>query len=239
VVYSTRPRGVGQFISSVKVAAVDGGKDFEGEACGRKKGAEQSAAQKAKIYFQQLDPAATAAAVAAAATKVASGAEGAAKSEATDHASGGNYKSALNEFIMKEVGRPLAKDDVSYKSRPMPAGFFIAEIDVSALTTTVKMDGESRATKKEAEQTAAKVALEYLQAQTAAGKRLSLAPSKAGGAAGAEGAGRVAIAPPSAVPRVPGPVTGGAAIGPPQAVPKALPVVGVPAPKKQPIGPST
>jgi len=216
VVYTTEPRQDGLFVSSVKVLAIEGQCSFSGGAKTRKKDAEQSAAEKAAQHFQSLPwSSPPKPAIQADAGKVGGigGLEG----------SQPNYKSLLNELVMRATARPLVKGDVIYNSVGVTGGGFLSTVEVPALGAGITLEGETKTTKKESEQTSAKAALERFE------PTLTLAMEQVNAKARAR----------PTVPRAPGPISGGqdsklpeAQLGLPAIGATGQPVVvGVPAPK--------
>eukprot|EP00747_Dinoflagellata_sp_TGD_P207489 gnl/TRDRNA2_/TRDRNA2_81058_c0_seq1.p1 gnl/TRDRNA2_/TRDRNA2_81058_c0~~gnl/TRDRNA2_/TRDRNA2_81058_c0_seq1.p1 ORF type:complete len:772 (-),score=172.15 gnl/TRDRNA2_/TRDRNA2_81058_c0_seq1:159-2474(-) len=129
IAYSVRAVGSGHFKASVRVAAIDNSQDFEGEVRPRKKDAEQSAACAALEHFKnRQQPSGGVAASSDAGSKAAAGSRGGlgpvgpggAHRPPADNAGTGNYKSALNELVMKVGGRPLG-DQAAPKAGSMPA----------------------------------------------------------------------------------------------------------------------
>eukprot|EP00929_Paragymnodinium_shiwhaense_P025415 TRINITY_DN15376_c0_g1_i1.p1 TRINITY_DN15376_c0_g1~~TRINITY_DN15376_c0_g1_i1.p1 ORF type:complete len:664 (+),score=192.86 TRINITY_DN15376_c0_g1_i1:149-2140(+) len=262
VVYNTQQFGQSQYVSSVKIVALEGDMEFAGESRPRRKTAEQSAAEKAveklaeelesggenlvpslaateaatlaaaaaqacQSLPQSLPPGSvsieTAAAIHAAtvaATVSLAGQGDTVGTVSVDAVSQGNYKSVLNELVMKAIARPLSKGDVTYHTRGLEGGFFVSSVEVSVIEGGSQFQGEVTSTKKDAEQTAAKVAFAHYQEKAAQGL-LTLkededddAAAGANASAASNGEVRINIAPSSALPRPVGPVVQGESLVP-------------------------
>lgn len=192
IVYTERsPAGTkGQFVVSVKVAALDASREFQGDAFPLKKDAEQSAARRALEFFQRSEagqpkqkanakgqPARPVTQIPAA--PVPQPGAAAANTET-------NYKSALNELTMRFLNRPLKADDITFMPRPTPGqGQFRMAVIVQAIDPARQFEGMTQTRKRDAEQSAAKAALTYFK-QTIPEDKLEKPkkPPKAGGGSG-------------------------------------------------------
>lgn len=210
VVYDTRPCSSGRtFVSTATIyVAVGPGTDvvkFTGEEFARKKDAEQSAARMAVTHFMEVPLVIDETRLRALRLDV----EPASSGNVADHVAGGNFKSALNQLIMKAMGRALVKDDVTYTAQLQPSGLFLVQVQVPVLDPDATVAGEPRSTKKQAEQAAAQTALAHFHsAVVAAIAERAGQPAKSGAAIPpvVTSSRRVVIAPPEAVPQAPGPV---------------------------------
>lgn len=172
--YSVRAIGPGKFQATVKPSVIDAALEFTGDITTRKKDAEQSASAKALEHFSKCAPTVASPLAPRPVGNLAStGLSAFAPTLASTDV--GNFKSALNELVMRSCGRPLAKNDISYTPRETQnPGTFIAAVKVLALDPEQSFEGESRTRKKDAQQTAAKAAL--LHFQSLASKSISAVP---------------------------------------------------------------
>jgi hypothetical protein len=143
---------------SVKVPSLDNTHDFQGDAFALKKDAEQSAARKALEYFQGQElPPYTGSANAQAQNPAATPGAG-------NNSESGNYKSALNELVMRYLNRPLAPEDITFVPRPTAGqGQFCMAVIVSAIDAARQFEGVTQPRKRDAEQSAAKAALTFFK----------------------------------------------------------------------------
>jgi len=179
-----------KFVMSVKVPSLDNSHEFQGDAFALKKDAEQSAARKALEFFQGQElPPYTGSATAQAQTP-ASTAPGAA-----NNAESGNYKSALNELVMRYLNRPLTPEDITFVPRPTAAqGQFCIAVIVTAIDPARQFEGVTQTRKRDAEQSAAKAALTYFKStvpddKLAKPKKVKEGGGKGGGRGGGKGGG--------------------------------------------------
>jgi hypothetical protein len=164
ITYVVRAMSTFQFQATVKVLVIDAIIDFKGDVCSRKKDAEQSAAAKALDHFSNNPPAPRsqpASAPPPVAAAQGSGSNAADRTLASTDV--GNFKSALNELVMRASGHPLSRVDISYFSKPLGNGQFFTQVSVPALDSQKEFAGEPRSRKRDAEQAAAKVALLHFQ----------------------------------------------------------------------------
>jgi len=154
ILYTVQTPNPGQFQATAKVVAVDDSQEFEGVPCVRKRDAEQSAAQKAlHHYLAKLQG------VSADVGQLPS----AGASDIT------NFKSILNELMMRVTCRPLCASDVVYAVRLYGVGQFQATVKVKSVDGDLEFVGELCPRKKAAEQSAARAALEHISQQRAHG----------------------------------------------------------------------
>eukprot|EP00450_Noctiluca_scintillans_P012709 CAMPEP_0194492978 /NCGR_PEP_ID=MMETSP0253-20130528/11337_1 /TAXON_ID=2966 /ORGANISM="Noctiluca scintillans" /LENGTH=1015 /DNA_ID=CAMNT_0039333909 /DNA_START=28 /DNA_END=3075 /DNA_ORIENTATION=- len=157
ILYTVQTPNPGQFQATAKVVAVDDSQEFEGVPCVRKRDAEQSAAQKAlHHYLAKLQG------VSADVGQLPS----AGASDIT------NFKSILNELMMRVTCRPLCASDVVYAVRLYGVGQFQATVKVTSVDGDLEFVGEVCPRKKAAEQSAARAALEHISQQRAHGALL-------------------------------------------------------------------
>eukprot|EP00746_Dinoflagellata_sp_MGD_P087415 gnl/MRDRNA2_/MRDRNA2_34674_c0_seq1.p1 gnl/MRDRNA2_/MRDRNA2_34674_c0~~gnl/MRDRNA2_/MRDRNA2_34674_c0_seq1.p1 ORF type:complete len:392 (+),score=101.12 gnl/MRDRNA2_/MRDRNA2_34674_c0_seq1:119-1177(+) len=173
----------GQFVMSVKVPSLDNTHDFQGDAFALKKDAEQSAARKALEYFQGQElPPYTGSANAQAQNPAATPGGG-------NNSESGNYKSALNELVMRYLNRPLTPEDITFVPRPTAGqGQFCMAVIVSAIDAARQFEGVTQPRKRDAEQSAAKAALTFFKTTISEDKLAK--PKKAKGGSGEGGKGR-------------------------------------------------
>lgn len=148
VVYNVTPTVTGQFQAALQLVALkdSGGPiDFGGAPCTRKRDAEQSAAQAALVTLSGE-----------------SGLEVICE-DALDvpGQSKSNFKSVLNELVMKLTSSPLCSTDVVYTIHSSSTGHFEATLVVMAIDNSISFTGVPCARKKDAEQSAASAALEH------------------------------------------------------------------------------
>lgn len=164
IVYDVRTLAAGQFQAIAKPVVISTELEFLGEVGLRKKDAEHLAAKKALEHYGSTAPAPARQPIQPGTTNLAS--------DQSADPEGANFKSALNELVMRSCGRPLARDDITYLPRPSTVDtLFLAAVKVSALDTVREFEGEARVKKRDAEQMAAKVALDYFQGQGLAGEK--------------------------------------------------------------------
>jgi dsRNA-specific ribonuclease len=173
ILYVVRAVGAGQFQATVKPLVVDPSFEFQGEVCARKKEAEQKAASKALDAFQKNPPAPRSQPAPAQSSvpnsTLAHGMQGNSSIDASlasrtlASTDVGNYKSALNELVMRSGGRPLDRNDILYLSKPVGNGSFLTTVKVPQLDPVREFEGEPKPRKRDAEQMAAKAALQYFQ----------------------------------------------------------------------------
>lgn len=178
----------GQFVMSVKVPSLDNTHEFQGDAFALKKDAEQSAARKALEYFQgqELPPYTGSAAAQAQTPSTTAGGAAATNSES------GNYKSALNELVMRYLNRPLTPEDITFVPRPTAGqGQFCMAVIVSAIDPARQFEGVTQPRKRDAEQSAAKAALTFFKSTISEDKlakpKKTKGPSSGSGGGGPRG----------------------------------------------------
>eukprot|EP00928_Gymnodinium_smaydae_P002477 TRINITY_DN10886_c0_g1_i1.p1 TRINITY_DN10886_c0_g1~~TRINITY_DN10886_c0_g1_i1.p1 ORF type:complete len:734 (-),score=132.30 TRINITY_DN10886_c0_g1_i1:162-2363(-) len=197
VLYCTVDSGSDGFRTTVVV----GTSSFQGEVLPRKKDAEQSAAQKAVEYFADQTPNfASESASANAGAGGLSALEGAVDRRINGEGPLGadNSKSALNELVMRLVGRALCKGDVVYTHRKIGENSFVSSVHVPALPAfEERVEGEPMPTRKDAEHSAARVLIGIVKESTAAEEGSETAAAR-----------RLLVASPLAKPLVPGPISG-------------------------------
>mmetsp|Transcript_104770 Transcript_104770/g.163300 ORF Transcript_104770/g.163300 Transcript_104770/m.163300 type:complete len:675 (+) Transcript_104770:85-2109(+) len=177
IVYIVRAVSTGHFQAIVKPLVIDPNLQFQGEVCTRKKDAEQKAACEALEHFRTSPPPHRLVGQSPAPPTPKIGLGGTAGDGATRFDTAilastdvQNYKSALNELVMRVSGRPLTKDDIAYLSRPSGNQQFITSVKVMTLDTERDFEGQPRSRKRDAEQQAAKAALEHFQSQPGQGR---------------------------------------------------------------------
>merc|ERR1719414_1008891 len=92
-------------------------------------------------------------------------------------AGGSNAKGQLNELLAKILGRPLTKEDMTYEIESGPGGF-CASLVVPGMSNQA-FTGSTCSKRKEAEQSAASVALAALQASAPGQMQLKASTGKA------------------------------------------------------------
>jgi len=142
ITYHVLAVGIGQYQASVKPFAIDPVLEILGDVATKKKDAEQLAAAKALEIFGANPPTA----VASPHRGVVNMAGGLDPTLASTDI--GNFKSALNELVMRSCGRPLARNDIAYVPRPCGNGQFLCAVKVLALDPDHEFEGEVRARKK-------------------------------------------------------------------------------------------
>jgi len=70
---------------------------------------------------------------------------------------------ALNELVMRVIQRQLRPEDITYGARAVMGGQFVGTAKVDAIDPHREFNGDARPKKSDAEQMAAKAALEYFQ----------------------------------------------------------------------------
>lgn len=156
VTYEVQTLELGDYQATVKVAIKDERHEFQGEVRERRRDAEQSCAREAVVQLVES-------------MKTGRGfgdglglaMEGGWVADASPDQAITNYKSVLNELTMRVANRPLNADDIVYTSRAIGAGQFQASVKASAIDDEIEFQGEVRARKRDAEQSAAFAALEH------------------------------------------------------------------------------
>merc|ERR1719253_937664 len=149
------------FKVSVEVPELAASMLFEGDFAVRKKAAEQSAASKALEHFQ-TKPTAKSAGADGTAPAIAGSLAASGTASSTTQAKGGNHKSALNELVMKLVGRPLSNTDIIYTVKSARPGQYQATAKIPVIDE-MEFAAAPRPRKRDAEQCAAQMALLYYE----------------------------------------------------------------------------
>lgn len=157
--YDTSVVSTGRFVCSVNVTIGSKTSEFQGEVHTKMKEAEQSAAAAAlQVYARHpaapMPPNSAQVLPGIAAPGIAAQPGVAAPCD--------NFKSTLNELVMKAIGRPTTPQDVLYSVIILLASNkFQATVCVAAIDPGMEFEGEPRTRKKDAEQSAAQAALRH------------------------------------------------------------------------------